>query len=78
MNAWRRRTFAGKNRKPNPENQQKAQLRTNAPGGKSFETRKKNRDSEVETKKESRELQLRRAAQGDIAAVDDGPPEIKG
>ena len=73
---WGRRTFGGRNKKPDLDAIREASIKDNSPGGRSYEARKRKKEEEEITKRESRELQLRRAAQGDIAACDEGPKDI--
>ena len=73
---WGRRTFGGRNKKPDLDVMREASRKANSPGGQSYETRKRKKEEEEITKRTSRELQLRRAAQGDIAACDEGPTDI--
>ena len=83
---WGRRTFGGRNRKASIKAIREASRKANSPGGKSYayreecrnEAMKRRQEEEEITKRTSRELQLRRAAQGDIAACDDGPTDILG
>ena len=70
---WGRRVFGGRTKKSNPDNVRKASIKTNSPGGRAYEARKRKQEEEERTKIESRELQLRRAREGDGAAYDEGP-----
>ena len=74
---WGRRTFGGRNKKPDLDAMREASIKANLPGGPRYETMKRKKEEEEITKITSRELQLRRAAQGDIAACDEGPKDIK-
>ena len=74
---WGRRVFGGRRKKSNPENVKKASIRTNSPGGRAYEDRETKREQEKETLKQSIELQLRRAKQGDPAAYDEGPKDTQ-
>tara|TARA_R110002110_G_C12858265_1_gene660275 strand:+ start:78 stop:416 length:339 start_codon:yes stop_codon:yes gene_type:complete len=74
---WGRRVFGGRNKKPDLDAMREASIKANLPGGPRYETMKRKREEEEITKRTSRELQLRRATQGDIAAYDEGPKDIK-
>jgi len=74
---WGRRTFGGRNKKPDLDAMREASIKANSPGGPRYETMKRKKEEEEITKRTSRELQLRRAAQGDIAACDEGPKDIE-
>jgi hypothetical protein len=74
---WGRRTFGGRKKKPDLDAMREAGIKANLPGGPRYKTMKRKKEEEEITKRTSRELQLRRAAQGDTAAYDEGPTDIK-